>query len=505
MSNNEAKKPILRVENICKSFGPTKALVNVSIALYPGEVMGLIGENGSGKSTLSTIIAGIQKQDSGEMFFQEQPYSPKSLTDAVSKGVCMVVQEQGTLDGLNVAANIFASKEKDFRKGLFLDLQKMNDTAKTLLSRIGLDDIDPEQYVDALPFEKRKLLEVARAEYAKPQILLIDETTTALEKNGREVMYSLINKMRDEGRSVIFISHDIEELMAICDRITVLRDGHLIGVLEKEELSVQKMRSMMVGREVAENFYRSDYEAAPHEGDPILSCEHIRFGVLNDMSIELHKGEILGLGGLVDCGMHDLGKILFGITKPDYGRVVLHGEKDEIITNTNSAVKHKMAYISKNRDTEALMGAGSITENMCLPSYREMAKAGLINPKDEKELVQKWQEILSIKMQDASQFVMYLSGGNKQKVSIAKWMATDADVYIFDCPTRGIDIGVKAEIYKLLVLLKEQGKAVLMISEELPELIGMSDRIIILKNGEVSKTFVRSKELTEHMLIDYMI
>lgn len=502
MSKVNNRETILRVEGIHKSFGPTKALVDVSLDLHKGEVLGLIGENGSGKSTLSTIIAGIQKADQGSMFLEGEPYVPTDITDAISKGVSMVVQEQGTLNNISVASNIFAGKESEFTKHGLLDVRKMNKAAGEILTAIGVDGINPAQLVNGMSFEERKLLEVARAEYTNPKVLLIDETTTALGKEGRDVMYRLINTMRDSGRSVVFISHDIEELMAICDSITVLRDGHLIGTLGREEMNIQTMRQMMVGREIAENFYRTDYDGTT-DGEVALKGEHITFGSLHDVEIELRKGEILGIGGLTDCGMHDLGKALFGIITPDYGTVRL--ADGTIIKNTKQAVAHRMAYISKNRDTEALMSGGNITDNLCLASLPRMQKFGFIPPKKEKEMVAKWRDMLSIKMQDEKQFVMYLSGGNKQKVSIAKWLASEADVYIFDCPTRGIDIGVKSDIYKLLTDLKNRGKAILMISEELPELIGMSDRIMILKDGRIKGTFTRSPDLDEHTLIDYMI
>lgn len=502
MSNEQTSQVILQAKGICKSFGPTKALVNVDLELHSGEVLGLIGENGSGKSTFSTIVAGIQKADQGQLFLNGEPYAPSSITDAISKGISMVVQEQGTLNNITVASNIFAGKEDDFKTAGLLDIQRMNRTASDLLGKIGVTNIDPAQTVNSMNFEERKLLEVARAEYTNPQILLIDETTTALGKEGRDVMYRLIENMRQSGRAVIFISHDIEELMAICDSISVLRDGHLIGTLSRDEMNIHVMRQMMVGREIAENFYREDYEGALSD-EVALHCEHIRYGALQDIEMSVHRGEIVGIGGLTDCGMHDLGKILFGAITPDFGRVIL--SNGTIIKNTNQAVRQRVAYISKNRDTEALMSAGSVLNNICLVSLPILQRFGFVSPKKEKALVEKWRNILSIKMQGEKQFCMYLSGGNKQKVSIAKWLASDADVYIFDCPTRGIDIGVKSDIYKLLEDLKRQGKAIIMISEELPELIGMSDRILILKNGEITGTFQRSPDLTEQKVIDYMI
>lgn len=502
MSELREKGIILRAEGISKSFGPTKALVQVSFEIKRGEVVGLIGENGSGKSTFSTIVAGIQKQDEGQLYLNGEPYAPADITDAISKGVAMVVQEQGTFNNISVAANIFAGREQQFTKAGLLDLKAMNNAAAQALEKIGVTGVSPAQVVNAMSFEERKLLEVARAECAEPQLLIIDETTTALGREGRDVMYQLINKMREDDRSVLFISHDIEELMNICDSIIVLRDGHYIGALSREEMTVGALRQMMVGREIADNFYRSDWNGRLTD-DVVLSARDICYGPMKDLALDLYRGEILGIGGLTDCGMHDFGKILFGIIKPDFGEVVLSDGKK--IANPDQAVKSRMAYISKNRDTEALMSAGSVKDNICLPNLSKLSRFGLISPKREMDMASSMANALSIKMQGPKQYVMYLSGGNKQKVSIGKWLASEAEIYIFDCPTRGIDIGVKADIYRILTDLKNQGKAIIMISEELPELIGMSDRILTFKDGAISGEFLRDPSITEHTLIDYMI
>jgi ribose transport system ATP-binding protein len=495
-------KAVLRTEGIYKSFASTKALIDVAIELYPGEVLGLIGENGSGKSTLSTIIAGTQKADSGKMYLDGQEYQPADISDAMRHGVSMVVQEQGTLNGISVAANIFAGKEHLFSKFGILDTAQMNRKTKALLNIIGVNHIEPSDLVDRMSFEDRKLIEVARAEFNEPRILLVDETTTALGKEGRGVMYNMINRMRNEGKSVIFISHDIDELLQICNRITVLRDGRIVGSLSGESMQTGTMKKMMVGRDVPENMYRTDYEEYS-PGAVVLEASHVTHFLLKDISLELYKGEILGIGGLTDCGMHELGKILFGLTEPDIGTVTVNGTKR--IQSAGMAIKQKMGYVSKNRDTEALMAAASIKDNLCLPMLPKLQKFGFISPRKELEIVEIWRDRLSIKMRNPGQYVMQLSGGNKQKVSIAKWLAGDADIFIFDCPTRGIDIGVKNDIYDLLSALKKQGKAIIMISEELPELIGMSDRILILKNGKVNGTFLRTQKLSEADLIEHMI
>jgi ribose transport system ATP-binding protein len=282
----------------------------------------------------------------------------------------------------------------------------------------------------------------------------------------------------------------------------VLRDGVIVGSLAGEAMRAGEMKKMMVGRDVPENMYRTDFEKSSF-GEVVLEGKHISHFLLNDISLELRRGEILGVGGLTDCGMHELGKVLFGLIEPDVGTVTVNQRIP--VHSAQAAIKNRMGYVSKNRDTEALMAACSIKDNICLPLLPRLKKFGLISPRAENALVEEWGKKLSIKMSGPKQYVLQLSGGNKQKVSISKWLACDADIFIFDCPTRGIDIGVKSDIYRLLDDLRKQGKAILMISEELPELIGMSDRILILKEGRVNCEFARAPGLSETDLIEYMI
>lgn len=495
-------KTLLRVEQMHKSFGPTKALVNVDFSIKAGEVHGLIGENGSGKSTLSTIIAGVQSADSGTIFLKEKPYQPTNALDANEKGVCMLLQEQGTFDGISVAANIFVGKEQEFIKNGLIDMKCLFRRAKEALERIGVDDIDPRTVTNHLSFEERKLVEIARAMEKNPDILIVDETTTALSRKGRDLLYRLMKEMKEKGKSVIFISHDIGEVREVCDYLTVLRDGAKIDTLSKEVFSDEKIRKLMVGREVSENFYRNDMTATKQE-DVAIRLKDVSYGLLKNINMEVHKGEIVGIGGLTDCGMHELGKVMFGLIKPASG----HSELGDgtIIKNTVDAIRFRIGYVAKDRDREALMMGASIKDNICAPSLKKLSRFGLVTNRSERQYVDKWAKELSIKMNHIDQFVMYLSGGNKQKVSVAKWVGFDADILIFDCPTRGIDIGVKAAIYQLLIELKEQGKAIIMISEELMEVIGMSDRTIIIKNGEITGEFKRDEALTEDKLIEYII
>lgn len=488
--------------SICKNFGPTRALIDASLTLKPGEIHGLIGENGSGKSTLSSIIAGVQTANSGSLSFKGKPYNPTSLLDANQRGITILVQEQGTFENISVASNIFVGHESLFSKGGILSLRKMNAAARRILDGIGATHIDEKISTAAVAFEDRKLIELARAMYFKPQILIADETTTALNHGGRDLLYDAMKKLKDEGNSVIFISHDIDKIINVCDYLTVLRDGEIIDTLEKNTFEEQKIKQLMVGREVAENFYRKDSAATAGDDDALIA-ENISYGQLNKINMKVKKGEIVGIGGLTDCGMHDLGKILYGLIKPDLGSIKTGSGK--VITNELAAIRHGIGYISKDRDKESLMLSASIRDNLCLPSLKNLSKGFLVFNKQEIDFSNQWVETLRIKMQDIDQHVMYLSGGNKQKVSISKWLGYDTEIFIFDCPTRGIDVGVKSAIYDLMMELKEAGKAIVMISEELSELIGMSDRIHIMKDGTLHGNFTRDENLTEHKLIEYMI
>ncbi|MCL1884074.1 MAG: sugar ABC transporter ATP-binding protein [Defluviitaleaceae bacterium] len=494
---------LLSARGICKAFGPTRALVDVDIDVLKGEVRGLIGENGSGKSTFSTIVAGAQKGDSGTFKFKDEQYEPKNMVDAQAKGISMIVQETGVIPRLTVSANIFTGRLEQFTKFGFLSIKKLHNAANKALEDIGASGIRGEMYIDMLNFEDRKIVEIARAMSTNPDLLIIDETTTALATKGRNIIYSLMNRMRDSGKSVLFISHDLNELMDVCDSITVLRDGVLIETLNKENMSVELMRSLMVGRELVGDYYRGDFDGSSGD-EVVLEAKQVSMRPhFKNINLKLYKGEILGLGGLADCGMHELGKVLFGFEKTLTGEVVLKNKK---IDNEVTAVKHGIAYVSKDRDRESIIQNATIQSNMVLPSLRKLSKKlGFISPKAETTLTNQEIKSMRIKCRNGKQLIKQLSGGNKQKVVFSKWIAADSDIFILDCPTRGIDVGVKADMYKLLMNLKKRGKSIIMISEELPELLGMSDRILLMKNGEISHEAMRSPELNEQTVIQYII
>ena len=497
---------LFRAEGMCKYFGPTVALDHVDLSVRRGEIMGLIGENGSGKSTISSIASGMQPANAGQMFFKGQPHKPATMIEGLAAGVGMIVQESGVVTGITVAENIFLGDERKFRKGLIVNRKKMNQEAAKALEKIGFTDVSPAAPMMSLDLQQRKLVEVAKVMYAEPELLIVDETTTALSQSGRDTLYSVMRQMRDEGKSVMFISHDLEELMGICDRLTVLRDGKLIATVEHEEFDENQIKQYMVGREVSEHYYREDY-GKPISDEVVLSIRDVTtgYGLLKNFSLDLHKGELVGIGGLSHCGMHELSKAIFGDTPVIAGEVI-HVPTGDQITSPIVAMAHGLGYVSKDRDKEALVLNASIRDNIVSAGFDKLKNGlSLINPRKERAYVQGQVESLSIKCAGMDQPVQYLSGGNKQKVVFGKWVGRESEILILDCPTRGVDIGVKAAMYQLMEDMLAEGKSIILVSEELTELIGMSDRLIILKDGVVSGTFMRSPGLSEGEIINAMI
>lgn len=497
---------ILEIRNMHKTFGPSVALKNVSIRLNRGEIYGLIGENGSGKSTIMSIASGMQPCTSGEMFYKDQKWEPVSMIEAQRNGISMILQEANTIPNVTVAQNIYAGREAEFSKFGILNFKKMEEFANKRLAHFGITHIKASDIINRYNFEDRKLVEIVRCVDNNTEILVVDETTTALSHDGRKILYDLIHRMAEqENKTVVFISHDMDEILEHCSVLIVLRDGEIVGTLSQKEMkaenAVQRIRYLMVGREIGEKYYREDFVASCKE-EVALQLEHIYTETIKDFNLTLHKGEIIGLGGLSGCGMHEIGRIAYGIEKPDTGKVLRNGKQ---IKTPLSAIESGIGYISKNRDLEALILGAAIRDNIALPSLPRLAKHLFIRPNAEKKLADHEIEAFHIKCQNGKQPVGTLSGGNKQKVSFAKWTANDSEVIIMDCPTRGVDIGVKQFMYSLIEQMKKNGKAILMISEELPELIGMADQLIVMKDFKVTKVFPRSRNLKQTDVIEYMI
>lgn len=494
----------LEVKDLCKSFGITKAVDHVSFNIRKGTIHALIGENGSGKSTLTNMLTGIYSIDSGDFILDGKPIHPRNQVEANREGVSIIVQELGTLSGLTVAENIFLGHEDMFVKAGIKNTAAMNRKATELLKQYGFQNIKASDMVDEYNFEDRKLVEIVKATYFHPKVVVVDETTTALSQEGREELYKHMHRIRKEGGSVIFISHDLQEVLDLSDNITILRDGEYIDTIAASEVSQDQLKTLMVGREVTGAYYRNDY-GEPISEDVVLSVKDVTVpGAITNINFDLHKGEILGFGGLSESGMHEIGKAVFGASYDRQGEVKL--KDGTSVKDIPTAIKHSIAYTSKDRDNESIVMNMSIRDNICLPSLNGLGnRFHILNDRRNKKFANKLAEEISVKMVNTDQFVSELSGGNKQKVVLARWIGKDSDIVVLDSPTRGIDIKVKQDIYQLMDQMRKSGKSIIMISEELMELIGMCDRIIIMKDGEISGQINRSEEVNEHSLIEMMV
>lgn len=450
------------------------------------------------------MISGVYPPTKGTMTYKGQPYSPKSVLDARKQGIQYLTQEQGTIDGMTVAENMFLGEEESLGKKGIVNIKKINARSAEILKENGLENVIPTKIVDDYSFEERKMIETARALSHQPEILIIDETTTALSQKGRDRIYEIIAEQKAKGTAVLIISHDLDEVKHLCDEVVVMRDGIYINTLTGGDIEPHNIRQNMIGREIDGSYYRADYECS-YDEEVVLEVRNLSVsGIFEDISFELHKGEILGIGGLSECGMHELLKTVYGALKPSSGSVIL--KKNGVqLKNTTVSVKNKIAYIPKDRDKESLFQATSIKDNIVTAALDKLKKGFIITPSSERKMADKEAANIEVKMRDIEQQVRDLSGGNKQKVVIAKWMANDSRLFIMDCPTRGIDVGVKEKIYKLMNRLKNEGIAILMVSEEMMELIGMADRIITMKDGKLSKEFERSAGLTESTIISAIV
>ena len=497
------KNTLLAAKKIDKWFGITHAVNEVSMEIAAGEIRGLIGENGSGKSTFCQMLCGIYTIGGGTFTLDGKELHIRNQVDANNAGIAIIVQEMGTLSGLTVAENIYLGHEEAFMHMGIKDTRAMNREAQKLLDSYGFGRIKAGVMIDHYNFEDRKLVEIVKATYMKPKILVIDETTTALSQNGRLELYKIMDAIREDGRTVIFISHDLGEVLTHTDTVSVLRDGEFIGTIESSEATEDDLKRLMVGREIGSAYYRTDY-GQPISEEVVLTVDRVSVhGELNDISFTLHRGEILGFGGLSECGMHEVGKAIFGASWNREGTVRLSDGTE--INDIPTAISHSVAYASKDRDNESVILNESIRNNIVLPSLEDLASHGLLNGRKLTQFANEQAKNMQTKMQNVGQFVSDLSGGNKQKVVLARWLGKGSDILVLDSPTRGIDVKVKQAIYALMAELRAQGKSIIMISEEIAELLGMADRILIMKDGRVNGEFMRDPSLSEEDLIAKMV
>ena len=472
---------LLTMKNIKKSFSGVAALKNAELELNKGEVVALMGENGAGKSTLMKILTGIYSKDEGTVTFEGKEVEYKSVSESEEAGIAIVHQELNMMNDLTVAQNLFIGKER--KKGFFIDDAKMAEDARELFKKLNVD-INPNIKIGNLTVGKQQMVEIAKAISTNAKVIVFDEPTAALTDSEIEELFKVINDLRAKGTGIIYISHRMDEINVISDRVIVMRDGEYVGTLVTKECTKDDIIKMMVGRTVfMEPKTKSDVGA---DAEVVLKCENLNRGKhVKDVSFELRKGEILGFSGLMGAGRTEVARLIFGADPMDSGKIFIHG-KEVSIKSTKDAVNAGIGYLSEDRKRFGLLVDKSVEENTCLSSLEKFTKGLFIDGAKSKTVSEKYVKELRTKTPSVSQIIKKLSGGNQQKVVIAKWLVKDSEILIFDEPTRGIDVGAKSEIYDLMERLVKEGKSIIMISSELPEVLRMSDRVVVMCEGRIT-------------------
>ncbi|HAF86045.1 MAG TPA: D-xylose ABC transporter ATP-binding protein [Sphaerochaeta sp.] len=485
----------VEMHNITKTFPGVRALDDVSFNIRPGEVMALLGENGAGKSTLMKILSGVYTRDRGKIrIFGNEIEGDLTPRKAQALGVSMIHQELNMCAHLTVAENIFLGRE--LAKGSLLNDREMNRQAKGVLDSLQID-IKPEMVVGALAVSKQQMVEIAKALQAKSRILIMDEPTSALTSVEITQLFTLIKKLRDTGCSIVYISHRLEELQYIVDRVTIMRDGKFITEQPFKDLKLNQIISYMVGREIKEKFPR----VPANRGKLALSIRNLKAGrMVKDVSLDLYQGEILGIAGLMGAGRTEMTRALFGVDHKDGGEVEIEGVPVKI-TCPEDAIAAGLVLVPEDRKRDGLCVKLSVRENIALPNLDIICNAaGVINRTIERTMVEKAIFDLKVKLPTSEVNASSLSGGNQQKVVVGKWLARDSKVVIFDEPTRGIDVAAKVEIYNLMNELKQKGISVMFVSSEMPEILGVSDRILVMCDGRVTGELDRSDATQEKIM-----
>lgn len=472
---------LLTMKNIKKSFSGVAALKNAELELNKGEVVALMGENGAGKSTLMKILTGIYSKDEGTVTFEGKEVEYKSVSESEEAGIAIVHQELNMMNDLTVAQNLFIGKER--KKGIFIDDAKMAEDAKELFKKLNVD-INPNVKIGSLTVGKQQMVEIAKAISTNAKVIVFDEPTAALTDSEIEELFKVINDLRDKGTGIIYISHRMDEINVISDKVIVMRDGEYVGTLVTKECTKDDIIKMMVGRTVfMEPKTKSDVSA---DAEVVLRCENLNRGKhVKNVSFELRKGEILGFSGLMGAGRTEVARLIFGADPMDSGKIFIHG-KEVSIKSTKDAVNAGIGYLSEDRKRYGLLVDKSVEENTCLSSLEKFTKGLFIDGSKSKTVSEKYVQELRTKTPSVTQIIKKLSGGNQQKVVIAKWLVKDSEILIFDEPTRGIDVGAKSEIYDLMERLVKEGKSIIMISSELPEVLRMSDRVVVMCEGRIT-------------------
>ena len=469
---------ILTMKGIDKSFPGVHALDHVDLEVCRGEVHALMGENGAGKSTLMKVLTGIYSKDEGTITYEGREVEFTNPREAQDAGIVIVHQELNMLGHLTVAQNIFIGRE--FMKGALIDDKKMNEEARKLFDQLGID-IDPRETMSRLTVGKQQMCEIAKAISHDAKVIIFDEPSAALTETEIEELFKIIRDLRDKQMGIVYISHRMDEIKVITDRVTVMRDGGYVGTLITKDSTKDDIINMMVGRVIYED--PKSQSNVPADAPVVLKVEHLNAGrMVRDVSFELRKGEILGFSGLMGAGRTETARALFGADPKESGDIYINGQKVEI-KSPQDAVKCGIGYLSEDRKRYGIVVAKSVAENSTMATLENYMSGLFINKKQEKETAQQYVDLLKTKTPSVDQLVVNLSGGNQQKVVIAKWLVRNCDILIFDEPTRGIDVGAKSEIYHLMNELVAQGKSIIMISSEMTEILRMSDRIVVMCEG----------------------
>ncbi len=490
-------EPILRAEKICKAFPGVQALQDVDFELLPGEVHVLLGENGAGKSTLIKLLSGVYPKDSGRFLMNGREIEIGSVHDSQRLGISTIYQEMNLIPELTVAQNIFLGREprKKGARRFLVDRREMARGSTELLSSLSLD-IAPDYSIGNLSVPQQQMVEVAKALSLEAKIIIFDEPTATLAERETKALFTIIRVLKERGLGIIYISHRLEEVWEIGDRITVLRDGQYIDTVRADRTDINELIKMMVGRELKDQFPRRFMP----QGKAVLELRSVSRGTaLRNVSLKLHQGEIVGLAGLVGSGRTELAQVIFGVDQPDSGEILIDGQK-ATIDSPVAATRRGLAFLTEDRKQLGLFQGLSVRENVIHAAMRTLFPHLIVRPEVERSIAEEYVEKLKIKTPGIGRLVKYLSGGNQQKVVLAKWLVSRARIFILDEPTRGIDVGAKQEIHKLMDEIVQQGFPVLMISSELSEILGMSDRIYVMHEGEIAAEYSRAEATQEKLL-----
>ena len=487
-------EPIVELRGIAKQFGGVQALRGVDFSLFPGEVHALVGENGAGKSTLVKILAGIHRPDAGTLKVGGRVVELRSPTQAQALGIAVVQQEPMLFPDLDVAENVFMGRHPRDRFGR-VDWKRIYREVDQLFASLDVS-LSSHMPVQGLSVAEQQLVEIAKALSLQARVLVLDEPTAALSAHEVEELFTIVQQLRERGVAILFVSHRLEEVFRIADRLTVFRDGTHVITAPVSEMNTEEIIKHMVGRELSNLFPKGEAEI----GEVVLEVRHLtRPGVFADVSFSLRRGEILGFAGLVGAGRTEVARVLFGIDRAESGEILLKG-KNVRIRSPQHAMQNGIAYVPEDRHQQGLVMNFSIASNVTLPILQQVSRLGLVDPRKEQKIAGQYASQLRIRSTSVEQLVNALSGGNQQKVVLSKWLATNPSVLILDEPTRGIDVGAKSEVHRIISDLAAGGLAIILISSELPEVLAMADRVIVLHEGRVTGAFARSEATSERVM-----